>query len=66
MTHVEAVKKMRAGHATVGRWLQIPGAGVAEIMGWSGYDWVVVDAVFLHSASGCPRVKAAESSMETT
>jgi len=29
--------------ATVGSWMQIPDASVAEIMGRAGYDWVAVD-----------------------
>jgi 2-dehydro-3-deoxyglucarate aldolase len=43
----ETVKQIRArlrsGGATVGSWLQIPHASVAEIMGQSGYDWVALD-----------------------
>ena len=30
------------GH-TIGSWMQIPHASVAEIMGQSGYDWVAID-----------------------
>jgi len=35
--------KLRTGKATVGSWIQIPNASVAEIMGTAGYDWVAVD-----------------------
>lgn len=34
---------MRSGGATIGTWLQLPSADVAEIMGAAGYDWVAVD-----------------------
>lgn len=36
-------KMMRAGKATIGTWLQIPSADIAEILGAAGYDWVAVD-----------------------
>lgn len=43
----ERVKEIRerlaSGGASVGSWMQIPSASVAEIMGDSGYDWVAVD-----------------------
>jgi 2-dehydro-3-deoxyglucarate aldolase len=35
--------RMRAGGATIGSWIQIPHASVAEIMGDAGYDWVALD-----------------------
>jgi len=34
---------LRAGRVSVGSWIQIPHASVAEIMGQSGYDWVAID-----------------------
>jgi 2-dehydro-3-deoxyglucarate aldolase len=34
---------LRSGGRTVGSWMQIPHASVAEIMGQAGYDWVAVD-----------------------
>jgi len=36
-------EKMAAGEASIGSWIQIPHASVAEIMGQAGYDWVAVD-----------------------
>lgn len=41
LTDIKA--NIRAGKASVGSWLQIPSADVAEIMGRAGYDWVAVD-----------------------
>jgi 2-dehydro-3-deoxyglucarate aldolase len=35
--------RLRAGGYTVGSWMQIPNASVAEIMGQAGYDWVAID-----------------------
>jgi 2-dehydro-3-deoxyglucarate aldolase len=35
--------KLRAGGRTVGSWMQIPHASIAEIMGQAGYDWVALD-----------------------
>jgi 2-dehydro-3-deoxyglucarate aldolase len=35
--------KLRNGLHSVGSWIQIPDASVAEIIGQSGYDWVAVD-----------------------
>jgi 2-dehydro-3-deoxyglucarate aldolase len=35
--------RLRAGGATVGSWMQLPDASVAEIMGQAGYDWVALD-----------------------
>jgi 2-dehydro-3-deoxyglucarate aldolase len=34
---------LRDGGATVGSWMQIPQASVAEVMGQAGYDWVALD-----------------------
>ena len=39
----EIKRKLKAGQATIGSWMQIPSASVAEIMGKAGYDWVAVD-----------------------
>jgi 2-dehydro-3-deoxyglucarate aldolase len=43
---------LRSGGATLGSWMQIPHASVAEIMGQAGYDWVALDlehgAIGLH------------------
>lgn len=35
--------KLRAGGTSIGSWIQIPHASVAEIMGNAGYDWVALD-----------------------
>jgi 2-dehydro-3-deoxyglucarate aldolase len=35
--------KIANGEHSIGSWMQIPHASIAEIMGQSGYDWVVVD-----------------------
>jgi 2-dehydro-3-deoxyglucarate aldolase len=35
--------RLRAGQASIGTWMQIPHASVAEILGQAGYDWVVLD-----------------------
>lgn len=34
---------LKSGNASIGTWIQIPHASVAEIMGDAGYDWVAVD-----------------------
>lgn len=34
---------LKAGKPSIGSWMQIPHASVAEIMGQAGYDWVAVD-----------------------
>jgi 2-dehydro-3-deoxyglucarate aldolase len=36
-------QKLRSGGVTLGSWMQLPNASVAEIMGKAGYDWIVVD-----------------------
>ena len=36
-------KNLRLGSFSIGSWMQIPHASVAEIMGNAGYDWVAVD-----------------------
>lgn len=35
--------KLKKGEYSIGSWMQIPHASVAEIMGQAGYDWVAVD-----------------------
>lgn len=47
MNRLVAIQKIRDrlrsdGHS-IGSWMQIPHASVAEIMGQAGYDWVAVD-----------------------
>lgn len=36
-------KKLASGGHSIGSWIQIPHASIAEIMGRGGYDWVAVD-----------------------
>ena len=47
MNRLEKINSIRqslaANHPSVGSWMQIPHASVAEIMGQAGYDWVAVD-----------------------
>lgn len=35
--------KLQSNKSSIGSWMQIPHASVAEIMGNAGYDWVAVD-----------------------
>lgn len=39
----EIRETLTAGRLSIGSWMQIPHASVAEIMGQAGYDWVAVD-----------------------
>jgi len=39
----EIRSKFKSGQASIGSWMQLPNASVAEIMGKAGYDWVAVD-----------------------
>lgn len=39
----EIRKKLKAGKASIGSWMQIPHSSIAEIMGQAGYDWVALD-----------------------
>ena len=34
---------LQNGEATIGSWMQLANASVAEIMGQCGYDWVAID-----------------------
>ena len=44
LEHIQAIRTfLAAGHPSIGSWMQIPDASVAEIMGQAGYDWVTVD-----------------------
>ena len=43
MTIHEIRDELAKGKATVGTWLQIPSADVAELMARAGYDWVACD-----------------------
>lgn len=36
-------KKLKNGKVSIGSWIQIPHASIAEIFGNSGYDWVTID-----------------------
>ena len=41
---INAIRQaLGSNQPSVGSWMQIPNASVAEIMGQSGYDWVAVD-----------------------
>ena len=35
--------KLSSGKFSIGSWIQIPNASIAEILGQAGYDWVAVD-----------------------
>lgn len=39
----ELRQRLRDGGHSIGSWMQIPHASVAEIMGQAGYDWVAAD-----------------------
>jgi 2-dehydro-3-deoxyglucarate aldolase len=47
MDRLKAIKAIRTclskGGHSIGSWMQIPHASIAEIMGQAGYDWVAVD-----------------------
>ncbi len=47
MNRLKNIKKIREklenGSFTIGTWMQIPHPSIAEILGQSGYDWVVID-----------------------
>lgn len=47
MNRLEKIRGIRealaSGQASIGSWMQLPHASVAEIMGQAGYDWVAVD-----------------------
>lgn len=47
MNKLKRVKEIRQklinGGNSIGSWMQIPHASIAEIMGQSGYDWIAVD-----------------------
>ncbi len=36
-------QKLRMNKPSIGSWMQIPHASIAEIMGQAGYDWVAID-----------------------
>jgi 2-dehydro-3-deoxyglucarate aldolase len=41
---IEEVRaRLRAGQASIGSWMQLPHASIAEIMGQAGYEWVALD-----------------------
>lgn len=44
LTAIQNIReRLKSGGHTVGSWMQLPHASVAEIMGQAGYDWVAVD-----------------------
>jgi len=47
----EIKRKFKSGQASIGSWMQIANASVAEIMGKAGYDWVAVDLEHGHFSS---------------
>ncbi len=50
-------KKLKEKRVTLGSWMQLDNASVAEIMGQAGYDWVAVDLEHGHfSLSGLPDI----------
>jgi len=58
MNRIQAIRRLRArvsqGGVTIGSWMQIAHASVAEIMGQAGYDWVALDLE--HGAIGVQRL----------
>lgn len=36
-------KKLKQGTPSLGSWMQIPHASIAEILGKAGYDWITID-----------------------
>ena len=47
MKRIEKIRlireKLTSGKHSIGSWMQIPNASVAEMMGDAGYDWVAID-----------------------
>jgi len=44
LKHIKLIRdKLSSGGCSIGSWIQIPHASIAEIMGQSNYDWVAVD-----------------------
>jgi 2-dehydro-3-deoxyglucarate aldolase len=44
LTSIQKIRgKLNSGGCSIGSWMQIPHASIAEIMGQSGYDWVAID-----------------------
>jgi 2-dehydro-3-deoxyglucarate aldolase len=47
MNKLNSIQKLRdylkSGEVSIGSWMQISNASIAEIMGHAGYDWVAVD-----------------------
>jgi 2-dehydro-3-deoxyglucarate aldolase len=44
LARIDSIRqKLRNGQVSLGSWMQLPHASVAEIMGQAGYDWVAVD-----------------------
>jgi len=51
LDRIRAIRSQLAtGGASIGSWMQLPNASVAEIMGQAGYDWVAVDLEHGHFA----------------
>jgi 2-dehydro-3-deoxyglucarate aldolase len=44
LTSIQNIRqRLKNGGYSIGSWMQIPHASIAEIMGQAGYDWVAVD-----------------------
>lgn len=47
MNRLDTIRQLRqslaSGQPSIGSWMQLPDASVAEIMGRAGYDWVAID-----------------------
>jgi len=39
----EIRERLKRGENSIGTWMQIPHSSIAEVLGRSGYDWVVID-----------------------
>ena len=51
----DVAKKIRNGELSIGTWLSIPSANVAEILSKAGYEWIVVDLEHSSiSIASCP------------
>lgn len=52
---IKAIReKLKKGKSSIGSWIQIPDASIAEIMGGAGFDWVAVDME--HGSTGVEKL----------
>lgn len=57
MTAENALKaRLQAGESTVGLWLTLGSAAVAELAGWCGFDWCLIDGE--HGPNSLPGIQA--------